>query len=398
MQPWRTTVADPGKRITAITAILAVMAVIAGCSTPTAPEEVRDNSNLQASIYAAVPEDWRLAIHEVEKPVPLEVSSELRQFALSSIDMNAPGRERMLGLVDAILDNDRVGLKYDADATFTASEAFRSGTGNCLGFSHLLVASAREAGLNASYELVSHRTRWDRVDDVLFGTLHVRVVSVVGGGRMVFDFYPLPLESGYTAQLLSDTDAAAHHFNNLAVEAMNNGEANRAFALFYLALGVGPRIAFIWSNLGVLLTRHGFDDMAELALREALVLDPAGLNAMSNLQRLYHRQGRDLEAAEISETLREYRQNNPYYHAWLGEQAMERNDFREAVDHFKNAIDRKKSEPDFYVNLARSYDALGLDRAAARAEKKAERLNKKPDLRYRVGSNQPELGSHIPRN
>jgi transglutaminase-like putative cysteine protease len=173
---------------------------LGGCVTQ--PPAQRDNAELRRTIHDAVPDSWRIAAESAQEISPLAVTPDLREFVLSTSRRNATDRQRMLALTGAILHRDGIGLVYDADATHSASEAFRSGTANCLGFSNLLVASARELGLKANFELVSQRLRWDKVGDVLVGSLHVRVVSLGGVKRMVFDFYPVPVKPGYSTRPL----------------------------------------------------------------------------------------------------------------------------------------------------------------------------------------------------
>jgi len=334
----------------------------------------------------------------IEEISPLTVSPDLRDFLHSTVRSNTEPRERILALTEAIIDVDGIGLVYDGDATHTASEAFRSGTGNCLGFSNLLVASARELGLNARFELVSHRLSWQKVGDALVGTLHVRVISTVGANRMAFDFYPLPLESGFTTHTISDAEALAHHLNNLAVKSMQDGDNARAYGLLYRAIEASPGIGFIWSNLGTLLSRHELISLAEAAYKEALLISPDGLSALSNLQRLYLGQGLHAEARELEDQLQQHRQHNPYYHSSQAEQAYEQGDYQEAVSHYKEAIRLKKKSSEFYIGLSESYTKLGNSRAALRAAKKAQAIDEPKPVSYTIRrSSRPETGSHITR-
>jgi len=377
---------------------------LAGCvtepSTPSPSPTQPYSADLLGTIYDAVPHDWRIEADTAEEISPLAVSPELRQFLLLKVRREWDPRKRILALTEAILDPDGVGLTYDADATHTASEAFESGLANCMGFSNLLIAAARELGLRVHFELVLERPRWEFIDGVLVSTLHVRVVglfSLVPGGiqtattsatrmlkkqqstgrgrRLVFDFYPLPVESGYSTQRLTDSDAAAHHLNNLAVSAMQNGNSARAYALLHKAIETSPRIAFVWSNLGILLSRHQLDQLSEAAYKEALFHSPDELNALSNLQRLYIRQGRDAEARELIDQLQELRDRNPYYHFWLGQQAYEQGNYEKAVDSFRHAIRMNKSEPSFYIELSKSYEKLGKKKAALQASRKAQAIS-----------------------
>ena len=342
------------------------MIFLSACAAHT--PEYRDNANVRLMIHDSVPGDWRDAVASIQEISPLHVSPELRDFINSTARSNATPRDRVFALARSIIDpDDGIGLSYDPGATYSASEAFASRTANCLGFSNLLVASARELGLDASYELVSHRLRWEKTDGALIGTLHVRVASHVGASKFVLDFYPLPLESGYSTQEISDDTALAHHMNNLAVTSMQGNDHAQAYALIYKAIETSPNVAFIWSNLGILLSRQGLDVFAEMAFDEALSIDPGSLSTLSNLQRLYTEQGRNEEARALSAVLDDYREQNPYYHFWLGEQAYELGEYRAAVEHLKKAIKLNANEREFFLLLSKSYNNLGLDKAASRA-------------------------------
>jgi Flp pilus assembly protein TadD len=378
-----------------VLATLGVVLLVAACASQ--PSETRDNRALLQSILDTVPEPWQHAAVSGDVIHPLEVSPELRDFIDQAVAGDSGGRERILSIVEAILDEDGIGLTYDPDATLTATEAFRAGVGNCMSFSNLLIASARELGLNARYELVSHRLRWDRVDDVLVGTLHVRVVGFASGRKMVFDFYPLPLEPGSVAEFLSDSEAKAHHLNNLAAHAMRDGNAAEAYGLLYKAIESGPAIGFVWSNLGLLLLRHDMAEAAEAAFLEAIAVEPDRLSTLSNLQRLYYMQGRNTEAEELVVRLEQHRQDNPYYHAWLGDEAFAQGNFEQAVEHFEDAIMRKKDESFFFFRLSDSYEALGMRDAATRAYTKAREIEEPSDGWRRLPRSRPETGSHIRR-
>lgn len=379
-----------------LTTSLLVSLTLGGCATHQEPL-VRENVDLRQTIHEAVPASWRDAAEAGEEVSPLAVSPELREFLDSRIRGTADDRDKMLALTRAIVDRDGVGLTYKANATYTAIESFESGEGNCLGFSNLLVASARELGLNASYELVSHSMRWDKVDDVLVATLHVRVTSLSSGRRMVFDFYPQPIEPGFSTRTLTDREALAHHLNNLAAEAMQDGDNARAYALLYGAIDAAPHTAFIWSNLGLLLSRQNLEQMAENAYNEALTLAPDTPSAMSNLQTLYFQQGRLDEAKELRRQLAAYRDRNPYHHFALGEEAFEKADYKQAIRHFKDAIDRKNKEPEFWMLLAESYEKVGNARAASRAIRKAESIKDAKVASYKIDDPPTKLGTRIKR-
>ena len=361
----------PGAR--RLTPALLAALLLPACSMQTI--ETRNNIALRQQVHTAVPAAWRQAAETITDITPLATTPEIRQFALAIVGRSTDPEERMIALARGIISDDGLGMKYEAEATHTASEAFQSGMGNCMGFANLLIASARELGLNAQYELVSQWPDWDRVGNVLVSSLHMRVASHVTGKRLTFDIYPSPVAPTFSAYPVSDNEALAHHLNNLAMAALGQGDDANAYAYMFKAIETSPHTAFIWSNLGILLSRHDLDTLAEAAFQEALLIEPDGLSALSNLQRLYNAQGRYEKARQLDSQLARHRERNPYYHARLGQTAYEQGNFEEAIAHFRDAIRRKKNERYFYVQLAKSYEQLGMDRQALSASNKARTMN-----------------------
>lgn len=352
--------------------VLFLALALTACATSPAP--VTLNYELIESVHATVPEPWRLAAGQTPEINPLEVSEELRAFVRKHTADKRTAKERMLALAKAVFAPDGLALTYDELATHSAAETFASAHGNCMGFSNLLIASAREIGINAGYELMSSYSNWQRQGDLLVRTMHVRVVSRIRDQRLVFDFFPDPVGPGSWSRRLDDTQARAHHLNNLAAEYMQEGDNGQAYGYLHNALITSPGLSFLWSNLGALLSRQNFTEFAEAAYREAIRLDPDQLTAISNLHRLYVRTGQEALAAALEEQVTRYREKNPFYHFWLAEQAYESGGFADAETHYKQAIRLKKDERSFHVGLARAYYKQGKILAARKAINKSHRL------------------------
>ncbi len=353
------------------TGLLLALALSACASQRPGPGQ---NDALQRTIHDAVPESWRTTAESIPDIDPLAISEELRNFIHETVKDKTSSRARMLSLANAVFDPDGVGLVYDDSATHTAPEAFESGRGNCMGFSNLMVAAAREAGLSANFELVSNFQNWQQQGDLLIRTLHVRVVSKIRNRNMVFDFYPQPLDAGSWARPLSDSEALAHHMNNLAATSLQEGDYARAYGQLRKAIETSPTIGFVWSNLGALLSRQNLSELAESAYLEAMRVEPDLLTAVSNLQRLYARLGRTEEAEILAGQVQRYRERNPYYHFLLAEEAYAEARYEDAVKSYREAIRRKKDERDFYRGLSRSYYKLGKTIAARKAISKSHQI------------------------
>ena len=82
----------------------------------------------------------------VEEQEVLALSAEMREFLDSHVDRKATDSLKLRQLVSAIIDPSTFGLVYD-DRTRTAAGTFRARRGNCLSFSNMFVAMARDVGL-----------------------------------------------------------------------------------------------------------------------------------------------------------------------------------------------------------------------------------------------------------
>jgi hypothetical protein len=76
---------------------------------------------------------------------------------------------------------------YDPQVTLQADEAFAARTGNCLTFSSLFIAMAREAGLEAWYQEIAIPPKWRAVNDTLLVSMHVNAVVEDNGKRYTVD-------------------------------------------------------------------------------------------------------------------------------------------------------------------------------------------------------------------
>jgi tetratricopeptide (TPR) repeat protein len=61
---------------------------------------------------------------------------------------------------------------------------------------------------------------------------------------------------------------------------------------------------------------------------------------MNNLVVLYGMEGREDDRSYWADRVSAYRDANPYYHAWQGDAAAERGDWRRALGHYREALSR----------------------------------------------------------
>ncbi len=304
----------------------------------------------------------------------LAVSPEMQDFLDAHVARGASRTPRLRQLARAITDEDTFGLEYD-ETTRTASETFGVRRGNCLSFSNMFVAMARQVRLNVSFQEVDVPPDWSFRDDAFILNRHVNVLVDLGReGEHVVDFNMDDFQTSYDQRLISDARALAHYYNNMAVERMQASDTASALLYFRRATEKDPSFSPAWTNLGTLYGREGHPAHAEAAYLQALRADDGDLVAMSNLAAFYERRGDRERAARYRRQVDSHRRRNPYYRYYLAREAFLAEDFDTAIGHLDYAVRKRKNEDDFYYLLGLSYMKKGDERKARRWLSRAEEV------------------------
>ena len=86
---------------------------------------------------------------QIEEVDVLAVSPAMEKFLQHYILKYSNPQTRLELLTSSVTSSGVLGFRYDESHTLTAAEAFEKHKGNCIGFSNMLVALARRAGLDA---------------------------------------------------------------------------------------------------------------------------------------------------------------------------------------------------------------------------------------------------------
>lgn len=300
-------------------------------------------------------------------PTPdlLTLDGPMREF-VARYTAGAPnGRERLIRLHRAIRGSATLGIDYDPQAGGTASDVFYRGTANCLSYASLLVAMAREAGLDARYQWLDLRPQWTRSGERVLVRLHVNVdVNLKRGERFMADIDPLSPAQVTGSRLIADSDAQALHHSNIAMLALAGGDIEQAWFNAVRALQLSPDMAHLWVNVGAVYRAAGQFRAAEDSYRQALLLDPGEHSAMNNLVVLFGMEGREQERAYWEARVARYRDANPYYHAWLGDEASGAGNWEQALRHYEQAVALSSGDSRLLYSLGQVHWQLG-DRVAA---------------------------------
>ncbi|HEY8121280.1 MAG TPA: tetratricopeptide repeat protein [Myxococcota bacterium] len=327
--------------------------------------------------FVAVPPQAGLSLSDAGV---LALDGDMRTFLARAVTA-ADDPTKLRQLTRALIENPSFRIEYDDD-TRSAAATFHALQGNCLSFTNVFVALAREVGLEVSYQEVDVPPIWTARDDSFVLSRHVNALVTMGAGPdRVVDFNMAEFRAAYPRRAISDARAAAHYYSNLGVERMQAGEPEAAYAYFQRALAMDRTLVQAWVNLGAWYRRQGDPTRAEASYLEALRLHPHEFVALSNLASLHAREGRAELAHWYERRVTQYRLQNPYYRYERAKIAYLAGDFSSAARQLREALRSAESDPTFYSLLGMSYRELGRSSEARAAFARAVELADDEHLR-----------------
>ena len=295
----------------------------------------------------------------------LAVSPAMEEFLERYILIYPNKQTRLELLTSAVTRSGMLGFHYDEAETLSASEAFEKRAGNCIGFSNMMIALARRAGLNAYYQEVFRRPEWsDFEDDTVLLVKHINVVVETRVATWVVDVSGIKIHPTSRRRIIDDGYAKALYLNNIAVESLLKNDLPTAYAYMTRAIEASKKATDPWVNLGVIYGRNDQLDDAILAFNRALQIEPNEHSAMSNLYEVYVEQDNFESAMELEPKVEKYRRNNPYYLLKLSDEALEQEHFEESISLLQSAIRKKRDDHKLHFALAKTQYLSG-ERAAA---------------------------------
>jgi Flp pilus assembly protein TadD len=275
---------------------------------------------------------------------------------------------RVIRLLAAMKQRGLFSLEYNEAVTQTVSGTFHEHRGNCLSFTMLFIALAREAGLHARYQLVDVPPQWNLDSDLVVIANHVNaVINSKYDHDLVIDFNKANFREEYPTRKIDDAYAASLFYTNLGAEAMLKRDYPRSFTLLREAIRARPDVASPWVNIGVLYGRQGLLDYAEAAYLRALEIAPQERSALANLASVYEALGDNERAAEYRERVRHYQEINPYYHYARAQKAYREERYEDALVELKRAIRLRNDESAFYALQGQALTALGREDDASKS-------------------------------
>jgi tetratricopeptide (TPR) repeat protein len=299
----------------------------------------------------------------------LAIDPEMRAFVADAVGNARHSAVRFKRLMRALVEAGYFnGSYYQPGLTLTSSELFAAKTGNCLSYTTMFIALAREAGLDAGFQNV-----------VLSGVRN----DVTDSGEVSVDFNAVHPDPHYVRRAVSDDDATALFYSNRSVDRMLKGDSVNGFALMVQALELTPDNADLWQNLGAFYALQQQPGMAVRAYEVALSLDHHHEGAMSGLARAYASLG-DLEKAELyAQRVHEDRSRNAYYHFAIAQAEFDKGRYGDALKSINAAVDLERRNPRFRFMKGLVQAKLGDVEGANKSFRKAHRLGRYDDLKKR---------------
>jgi Flp pilus assembly protein TadD len=287
-------------------------------------------------------------------PDPFALSPETRSWIRERVGTDGSTGRRLNELAALFANGGPLQLDYDLVASQGAEATLEAGRGNCLSFTILFVALARELGLDARIQEVPVARTWSRVEDTVVSDRHVIASGRTPRGFWEVDFGRLTRPSGEPRESLPDRVVAAMLESNRGAAALSRGDSAEALERLRRSARMAPELEQSWVNLGVALGRSGAAADAELAFRTALVHQPGEPSALSGLMRLYRETGATTTADALEAVLPRLLDQNPYHLYNQGLQAEREGDPGRARALFARAVRARPDEPWFHTALIRA--------------------------------------------
>ena len=358
-------------------AIIAASFILAACQStaynPAKPVKVLlDDSVFPSYIHFPV---------ETEEQV-FALSDEAKAFVDEAIKQEDDQRQQIKVLVAKIFDRSDLNLLYRGNANTVASDTFQNRSANCLSMSIMTYALASYAGFDASLQDIDIPEYWTRRDgfSLLNGHVNVRVVPKEYSNiirlttqQTIVDFDPQESRKHFAVRRIGKTKTLAMYYNNKGADALIDGSYSKAYAYFRAAAKTAEDFDATWVNLGILYRRSGYHELAMQSYHKAIEIDPENLTAWENIAFLHFQAGDEQKGQTIMARVEKRRQNNPFYHFILGEQAFDAGNMELALGYYRSAFKLDNKRHEVLFGLSKTYYEMGDISRSVRFMKMAEK-------------------------
>ncbi|MBL0311756.1 MAG: hypothetical protein IPP78_03380 [Holophagaceae bacterium] len=316
---------------------------------------------------------------QLSDSTPLAAPPELLPLVRRVTGSEMSTRSKLQKILDLIFRSEAdggLGITYDNSRTRTVSEVLKDRKANCLSMTALYIASCNQVGIPAHFAEPLNLNHWTRDGQIIRMERHVvALVPMFPMGDLVADFLPQlrQRQNTYIVQTLSHERILALFYSNRAVEFLIKGHPEEALAQAETAVKADPTSNVSWNIRGVVLRNAGQTEKAEADYLKALSLDAKDTAAIGNMESLLLETSRPAEAARYRQLGLELRKKDPYFQAFLAEEAMESEQWEVAAKHVAAAIKLMPYESNFYLLKARLEIRDGKPKKALDALESARR-------------------------
>ena len=186
---------------------------------------------------------------------PLDTTPEMRRWVRSHVPQRLSAEWRWRRMSEALLEMPGWRIEPPGRRTATAIEAFVSRRVNCVAFSHLAVALAREVGVEASFVMATDGFGARRRKGWRIRERHLAAAFGSSERLWVLD------QDGFHAarpgefEVVEDSTALAIFHSNRGVEHLLEGDLAAARDWLRRAVRIDPSLAQASNNLGVVERR-----------------------------------------------------------------------------------------------------------------------------------------------
>jgi len=330
--------------------------LLASCaSAPVAPE--KPQSLFNDALFAAPSE--RIDADDI-----FALDKEMQDFLDQEVARKVMADGRVVALVDSLYNKGHKKFTYDAVQTRNAAEVFHLRSGNCLSFTIMTAAFAKQLRLPIQFHTVSFGDIWDRNDNIEFLIGHVNLTLGEHSLRShepakLIDFGAVEDTQGEILDDIGEDIIVAMYMSNRAAEALARNNLDEAYWWARTAVEHAPAFISAYNTLGVIYSRHHNLAESERVFRRVLEREPDNVLAMSNLVQTLASLGRTEESEQLKHRLAEIQPNPPYFFFNRGLAAMRAGDYKTARHEFTKEVNRASYNPQFHFWLALSNFYLG---------------------------------------
>jgi Tfp pilus assembly protein PilF len=265
-------------------------------------------------------------------------------------------------------------------ATYTAEEALRRSSGNCLSLAVLTTALAKLAGVETGYQLVDSTPVFESYGNVVFKAQHVRTkllepvspqagVLVLSRRGLLVDYFPQ--SNDRFVSNISEAEYNAMFYNNLAGEAIADEDYNQAFWLLQKSLELVPDNPGSINAMAVVHRRVGQLEKAEEIFLYGIENFEDKISLLRNYRVLLEQQGRFDEVKNINRNLALLKDPSPFDWLNAGHDAFGEGNFSEAAFFYRKAVTVAPYLHESHAGLAKAYYKIGKRKDAEREFRKA---------------------------